>query len=428
MRSMILTFVVLVLFASPLLAQPPGSDHPGIWEQRVISVPYQGDVVDRLYYLYLPENYDQFPDRPLIVNLHGSIDTTQLDSAGQRPEVFMFGRQFTPQYLDTTRASMMWKVAEAQHVLVACPLSKGVPAWSPDDPTGNLEYVEAMLQDLEATYGAYIDSDRIYATGFSGGGGQTHRLGYYGGSRFAAIAPMYYPMNTALYPLNPPAAGPGGILFVANKYDPTVDVPYTEPSDSITVLQTAQKWAEWMNMDYAGGYLHTGPIDTVRQMKGRNMLGGGDGFCFMNFYTLHQSDGSFRHSYPKYDQTGFQGNVEVWNFLHWFYIPPSQSREAALDAGRVITPAPMHADLMNVYPNPFNAATTVSFTLEHPSMVSMSVVDVLGRAVATLAQDQRFAAGSHRVSFDGSSLSTGTYFVQADVGGNVQTQKLVLLK
>ncbi len=428
MRSMILLIVVLVLFAFPLFAQPPGSDHPGIWEQRVVTVPYQGDLVDRLYYLYLPENYEQYPDRPLIVNLHGSIDTTLLDSAGQRPEVFMFGQQFTPQFLDTTRASMMWKVAEAQNVLVACPLSKGVPAWSPDDPTGNLEYIEVMLLDLEATYGDYIDSDRIYCTGFSGGGGQTHRNGYYGGNRFAAIAPLYYPMNTSLYPLGPPAAGPGGILFVANKYDPTVDVPYTEPSDSITVLQTAQKWAEWMDMDYAGGYFHTEPIDTVRLMKGRNLPGGGNGFCFMNFYTLYESDGPFMHSYPKYVEHGFQANVEVWNFLHWFYLPPTLSREAALDAGRVITPAPMSADLMSVYPNPFNASTTLSFTINQPTNVTLAVVDILGRTIATLAQDQRFAAGSHSVSFDGSALSTGTYFMQTTANGQTNTQKLVLLK
>jgi poly(3-hydroxybutyrate) depolymerase len=423
MKRLALVVLAFCLFSTVLFAQPPGSEAPGIWEQRIVSV----GQVNRLYYLYLPENYELYLDRPLIVNLHGSIDTTQLDSSGQRPEVFMFGRQFTPQYLDTTRASMMWKVAEAEHVLVACPLSKGLPAWSPDDPTSNLQFIDAMLNDLEANYADYIDSDRIYCTGFSAGGGQTHRIGYYGSDRFAAIAPMYYPMNTSLYPLGPPAVGPRAILFVANRYDPTIDVPYTEPSDCTTVLQTAQKWKQWMSMDFNGSSVHTQPIDTVLQIRTRNYPGGGDSFCFMNFYTLFESDGPLMHSYPKFDQHGFQANVEVWNFLQWFYIPPGRSREVMSDYERVITPVPMSPTMMSTYPNPFNAMTTLSLTLPKATELRVAAFDVLGREVAELANGS-YKAGQHNLTFDATNLAGGTYFVRASSDEWNDVQKVMLVK
>jgi len=37
-------------------------------------------------------------------------------------------------------------------------------------------------------------------------------------------------------------------------------------------------------------------------------------------------------------------------------------------------------------------------------------------------------AGEHCVTFDGSALSSGVYFVRLEAGHHVQTEKMVLLK
>ena len=85
--------------------------------------------------------------------------------------------------------------------------------------------------------------------------------------------------------------------------------------------------------------------------------------------------------------------------------------------------------LATVYPNPFNAATTISVTLPHAAELSLRVFDIQGRTVATLADGSPVTAGSHAFSFDGSTLSSGIYFVQAMVPGQLnEVRKLVLVK
>lgn len=80
-----------------------------------------------------------------------------------------------------------------------------------------------------------------------------------------------------------------------------------------------------------------------------------------------------------------------------------------------------------VAPNPFNASTTIRFTLPQASNVRAVVYDVLGREVAVLA-DRQFAEGSHTMQVDGSAWSSGVYFLSFICGGNASTHKLLLLK
>jgi Secretion system C-terminal sorting domain len=78
------------------------------------------------------------------------------------------------------------------------------------------------------------------------------------------------------------------------------------------------------------------------------------------------------------------------------------------------------------YPNPFNPSTTVNIGLGEASHLSVTVFDIQGREVASLANDQ-FAAGQHSFSFDANGLASGVYMLRAISGSNVQTRKLVLM-
>ncbi len=60
-------------------------------------------------------------------------------------------------------------------------------------------------------------------------------------------------------------------------------------------------------------------------------------------------------------------------------------------------------------PNPFNSATTLSFSLPRQVHARLAVYDMLGRVVCVLA-DENFAPGEHRIPFDGSDLPSGIYF------------------
>jgi len=79
------------------------------------------------------------------------------------------------------------------------------------------------------------------------------------------------------------------------------------------------------------------------------------------------------------------------------------------------------------YPNPFNPSTTISVDLSSSSHVILRVFDVLGRSVATLS-DERLAAGSHEVSFDGKDLASGIYFVRLQDGAVTRSSKMILMK
>lgn len=83
--------------------------------------------------------------------------------------------------------------------------------------------------------------------------------------------------------------------------------------------------------------------------------------------------------------------------------------------------------LHEAYPNPFNPTTEIEFDLAERGAVSLHIFDVLGRNVATLVNETR-AAGSYRVTFDGSGLSTGLYFARLEQGSQAMVTKLMLVK
>jgi hypothetical protein len=81
------------------------------------------------------------------------------------------------------------------------------------------------------------------------------------------------------------------------------------------------------------------------------------------------------------------------------------------------------------YPNPFNPSTTLTFALPGaaPTRVSLRVYDVLGRAVATVV-DGMLEGGNHAITFDGTGLSSGTYYYQLRTGAATLTRTMVLAR
>ncbi len=70
----------------------------------------------------------------------------------------------------------------------------------------------------------------------------------------------------------------------------------------------------------------------------------------------------------------------------------------------------------SIAPNPAVGAATIAYTLDETAHVRLAVYDVLGRRVATLADDVR-SAGDHTAAFDASALPNGTYVVRLEADG-----------
>jgi FtsP/CotA-like multicopper oxidase with cupredoxin domain len=90
-------------------------------------------------------------------------------------------------------------------------------------------------------------------------------------------------------------------------------------------------------------------------------------------------------------------------------------------------PVPNTFELKQNFPNPFNPSTSISFDLNVSGDVEMNVYDQTGKLVATLV-DNYVPAGSHKVIFNASGLSSGEYFVRMVAGDIVKTIKMTLLK
>lgn len=136
--------------------EEPGSQQPAQLDKQV---PVKLD-----YLLYLPEDYAEKDDWPLLLFLHGAGergDDLDLVKTHGPPKLIKQGKQFP------------FIVVSPQ-----CPSNRW---WQPFELT-------ALLDDVIATH--KVDQDRVYLSGLSMGGFGSWNLAAYTPGRFAAVAPI----------------------------------------------------------------------------------------------------------------------------------------------------------------------------------------------------------------------------------------------
>jgi hypothetical protein len=79
------------------------------------------------------------------------------------------------------------------------------------------------------------------------------------------------------------------------------------------------------------------------------------------------------------------------------------------------------------YPNPFNPTTTIEYTMAAAGQVNLTVYNIMGQKVAELVSGVK-AQGTHKLTFDATSLSSGIYFYQLQAGNKVMTKRMTLIK
>ncbi|MBD3334799.1 MAG: hypothetical protein GF355_04730, partial [Candidatus Eisenbacteria bacterium] len=102
-----------------------------------------------------------------------------------------------------------------------------------------------------------------------------------------------------------------------------------------------------------------------------------------------------------------------------------------LDSGTESVPAGPTA-LLPARPSPFTGATQVAFRLRRAQEVHLSIYDINGRHVRTLA-DGVLPAGEHRLQWDGRTAEgvkagIGVYLTTFRAGSVQQSQKLYLYR
>ncbi len=88
---------------------------------------------------------------------------------------------------------------------------------------------------------------------------------------------------------------------------------------------------------------------------------------------------------------------------------------------------PKQPGLSDNYPNPFNPATTIPFSLSSRSSTTLKIFDALGREVAVLV-DRELSAGNYAYQWNAADKPSGVYFYQLRTGTTTETKKLLLLR
>ncbi len=89
-------------------------------------------------------------------------------------------------------------------------------------------------------------------------------------------------------------------------------------------------------------------------------------------------------------------------------------------------------DLRENFPNPFNATTTISYSIAYGNTVSLKVYNTLGQEVKTLINEFK-QPGHYTIQWDGTNnrnqnVSTGLYFYRLTAGSFIKTRKMTYVE
>lgn len=88
---------------------------------------------------------------------------------------------------------------------------------------------------------------------------------------------------------------------------------------------------------------------------------------------------------------------------------------------------PANFELLQNFPNPFNPATQIIYSLPEAGHVEVSVHNIRGERVATLV-NERQESGSHTVVWNAEKVGSGVYFIRMQAGRVEMIRKCVFVK
>ncbi len=123
-----------------------------------------------------------------------------------------------------------------------------------------------------------------------------------------------------------------------------------------------------------------------------------------------------------YSQSYFGWTVEKWQ-----YSGELPFIDIGVSVEQTNLQIPDNFNLSQNYPNPFNPTTTISFDLNKEASVQLNIYNIAGELVQSLVNDN-LTAGSYKINFDASQLSSGTYIYSLAADNQRITRKMTLIK
>jgi polyhydroxybutyrate depolymerase len=283
----------------PITSSGCGKPSPIVPGTSVQETIFSGDI-ERTYLLYIPRGYRDTVGQPLVLDFHGH---------GSNAELQQYRTGFSA-------------FADTYGVIVAYP--QGVvgpdhrtgwatgPRWDPR--TNDVLFASDLLNHLQSTL--CINPHKIFATGFSNGGGMTNMLACKLAGRFAAFASV-----SGAYP-----AMPGGC-------DPTRAVPFFEmhgTADRIvpyngSFFKGYPPVALWLQQWARRDGCTVGPIVFFNQ---DNIIGEKWTGCRNHVTIVHYQIGGMGHLWPRHLVFRYQdhavnlnANTLIWSFFQRYPLP-----------------------------------------------------------------------------------------------------------
>ena len=144
---------------------------------------------------------------------------------------------------------------------------------------------------------------------------------------------------------------------------------------------------------------------------------GHDGNNYTYNYCEEGSIPTFRIENIDGEMIDLEGDISEWENNGLFMTTSLSIKQAV----------PAEYALSNAYPNPFNPATNIQFSIPSDSKVLLEVYDINGRKVNTLI-DSNVEKGYHSVTWDATYYSSGIYFVKMVSSDYINSQKIMLVK
>lgn len=180
-----IAFLVFLIFFCGISAVDAQRLQPGPQDLSFFS---KVDDSDQPYAVYIPDNFDETRNYPLVVFLHGAwsnhrLGMRRLFGVGNS-QGYDFIKPGNVPFETDVESTRYWPPFRQVDYIAAAPYARGTAGYQ-----GIAEQdVYDMLDDLKSRF--KIDEERIYLTGLSMGGGGTLWLGLTRPDLWAAIAPV----------------------------------------------------------------------------------------------------------------------------------------------------------------------------------------------------------------------------------------------
>lgn len=292
--SLIIAFSALYVFCATgcyeFKNDPGGRLRPGNWK---LTIQFKG--MERIFYLHIPASYQDTVQVPLVMNFHGfSEDVNAMSSRDgfvDKSDETGFILAYVEGY--GTAGLQSWNAGTA---CCSPAVSSGL------DDVGLSVAIVNMISSR-----CRIDSRRVYAHGFSNGGGMAHRLAREAANVFAAVSSVSMPV---LVPDEIPSR-PVSVIHFHGTSDSTINydggVLFGEE-----YISANESFTNWAGVNGCTGQ----PVETFKNGNARSMTyqsceGGTQ-------VTLCTVTGGSHVLYGN-------GSVDIadaaWEFMSWYTLP-----------------------------------------------------------------------------------------------------------